>query len=42
MTPLASGYLPLQALARADGYVLVPAGSEGFAAGTRVQMRPLP
>jgi molybdopterin biosynthesis enzyme len=42
LTPLASGYLPLQALARADGYVLVPADSEGFAAGTRVEMRPLP
>ena len=42
VVPLASGYLPLQALARADGYVLVPADSEGFAAGTRVAMRPLP
>jgi len=42
LTPLASGYLPLQALARADGYVLVPADSEGFAAGTRIEMRPLP
>jgi molybdopterin biosynthesis enzyme len=42
LMPLASGYLPLQALARADGYVLVPADSEGFAAGARVEMRPLP
>ncbi|HEY1545121.1 MAG TPA: molybdopterin-binding protein [Xanthobacteraceae bacterium] len=42
LTPLASGYLPLQALARADGYVLVSADSEGFAAGTRVEVRPLP
>jgi molybdopterin biosynthesis enzyme len=42
LTPLASGYLPLQALARADGYVLVPAESEGFPAGARVEMRPLP
>jgi molybdopterin molybdotransferase len=42
LTPLASGYLPLQALAHADGYVLVPADSEGFPAGTRVEMRPLP
>jgi molybdopterin biosynthesis enzyme len=42
LTPLASGYLPLQALARADGYVLVPADSEGFAVGTRIEMRPLP
>jgi len=42
LMPLAAGYLPLQALAGADGYVLVPADSEGFAAGTRVVMRPLP
>ncbi len=42
LTPLASGYLPLQALARADGYVVIPADSEGFAAGTRVETRPLP
>jgi len=42
VVPLASGYLPLQALARADGYVLVPSDSEGFAAGAHVEMRPLP
>ncbi|HUI98343.1 MAG TPA: molybdopterin-binding protein [Xanthobacteraceae bacterium] len=42
VAPLASGYLPLQALARADGYVLVPADSEGFPAGAAVAMRPLP
>jgi molybdopterin biosynthesis enzyme len=42
VVPLASGYLPLQALARADGYVLVPADSEGFPAGAQVAMRPLP
>jgi molybdopterin biosynthesis enzyme len=42
VTPLASGYLSLQSLARADGYVLVPADSEGFPAGARVEMRPLP
>ncbi len=40
--PLASGYLPLQSLALADGYVIVPADSEGFPAGARVDMRPLP
>jgi molybdopterin biosynthesis enzyme len=40
--PLASGYLTLQSLTRADGYVLVPADSEGFPAGARVDMRPLP
>jgi len=42
VVPLASGYLPLQALAQADGYVLVPADSEGFPAGAAVAMRPLP
>jgi molybdopterin biosynthesis enzyme len=42
LTPLASGHLPLQALVRADGYVLVPAESEGFPAGAHVEMRPLP
>jgi molybdopterin biosynthesis enzyme len=42
VVPLASGYLPLQALARSDGYVMVPAESEGFAAGARVEMRPWP
>jgi molybdopterin molybdotransferase len=40
--PLASGYLTLHSLARADGYVIVPADSEGFPAGARVDMRPLP
>ena len=40
--PLASGYLPLSALTRADGWILVPAGSEGYAAGTPVQVRPWP
>jgi molybdopterin molybdotransferase len=40
--PLASGYLPLQSLARADGWMLVPAESEGYPAGTEIEMRPLP
>jgi len=40
--PLASGYLPLQTLVRADGYIVVPAASEGFPAGATVEMRPLP
>lgn len=40
--PLASGYLPLQALARADGFILVPADSEGYPAGATVPVRPLP
>lgn len=38
--PLASGYLPLQALAQADGWVLVPADSEGCPAGAEVMVRP--
>lgn len=42
VVPLASGHLPLAALAQADGWVLVPADSEGFAAGSRVEIRPLP
>jgi molybdopterin molybdotransferase len=40
--PLASGYFPLQALTRAAGWVFVPPGSEGFAAGTEVALHPLP
>jgi molybdopterin molybdotransferase len=36
VTPLASGYLPWRALAGATGYVLVPAHSEGYAAGAIV------
>ena len=36
------GYLPLQALARADGWILVPADSEGYPAGTQVAVRPWP
>lgn len=42
VTPLASGYLPLQSLARADGWMLVPAESEGYPAGTSIEMRPMP
>jgi molybdopterin biosynthesis enzyme len=40
--PLASGHWPLQALTRADGFVLLPPESEGFAAGTVVEMRAFP
>jgi len=40
--PLASKYLPLSALARSDGWILVPAESEGYPAGTSVQVRPWP
>ena len=40
--PLASEYWPLQALARADGWIFVPAGSEGYPAGASVSVRRLP
>ena len=40
--PLASRYLPLSSLTRSDGWILVPAESEGFAAGSSVQVRPWP
>ena len=40
--PLGSGYLSLQALARADGWILVPPDSEGFAAGSMVEVRSFP
>jgi molybdopterin biosynthesis enzyme len=40
--PLASGHWPLQALTRADGYVLIPPESEGLAAGSTVEMRAFP
>lgn len=40
--PLASGYLSLAALARSDGWIVVPAESEGFAPGTPVAVNPWP
>jgi molybdopterin molybdotransferase len=40
--PLASHYLSLQVLARADGWFSVPAHSEGYPAGTLVTVRPFP
>ena len=40
--PLGSGYLPLQTIARADGWILVPADREGHPAGTAVMVRPWP
>jgi molybdopterin biosynthesis enzyme len=40
--PLASGYLSLESLARSDGWIVVPAESEGFAAGTPVAVRAWP
>jgi molybdopterin molybdotransferase len=40
--PIASGYWPLQAIARANGWVLVPSDSEGYPAGAEVVVRALP
>ena len=40
--PLASGYLSLELLARSDGWIVVPAESEGFAAGTPVAVKAWP
>jgi molybdopterin biosynthesis enzyme len=40
--PLASSSIPWHALTRADGWILVPAESEGFPAGSTVEMRVLP
>lgn len=37
--PVATGTLPLSALARSDGWLMVPAESEGYPAGSRVEMR---
>ncbi|HZP78111.1 MAG TPA: molybdopterin-binding protein [Pseudolabrys sp.] len=38
--PLATKVLPMAALTRADGHVLVPANSEGYPAGAQVTVRP--
>ena len=40
--PLASKYLSLSSLARSDGWILVPADSEGYSVGSAVQVRPWP
>ena len=40
--PLATKYLPLSSLSRSDGWILVPADSEGYSAGAPVQVRPWP
>jgi molybdopterin molybdotransferase len=40
--PLASGYLSLTSIARSDGWIEVPAASEGFADGTSVAVNPWP
>jgi molybdopterin molybdotransferase len=40
--PLASGHWPLEVLTRADGWVTIPAESEGSAPGATLEMRPFP
>jgi len=40
--PLGSGYLSFESLARSDGWIVVPADSEGFAAGTPIAVRRWP
>jgi molybdopterin biosynthesis enzyme len=40
--PLAAKYLPFSALSRSEGWILVPAESEGYSAGTAVWVRPWP
>lgn len=40
--PLATGYWPLQAIAQADGWVMVPPESEGYPLGAEVMVRALP
>jgi molybdopterin molybdotransferase len=40
--PLATKYLSFTALARSQGWLLVPADSEGYSAGAQVEMRPWP
>jgi len=40
--PLASKYLSLSSLARSDGWILVPADSEGHSVGSSVRVRPWP
>jgi molybdopterin molybdotransferase len=40
--PLGSGYLSLTALAQSDGWIVVPADSEGFPAGAEVAVTPWP
>jgi molybdopterin molybdotransferase len=40
--PLAVGYLSFAALTRSDGWIVIPADSEGFASGTTVAVNPWP
>jgi molybdopterin molybdotransferase len=41
-TPIASGYVPLAALAQANGWILINADSEGYPAQSEVVIRPWP
>lgn len=40
--PLASGYVSFASLTRSDGWIVVPADSEGFQVGTQVAVKPWP
>jgi molybdopterin molybdotransferase len=40
--PLAAGYLSLASLVRSDGWIVIPADSEGFQVGTPVAVKPWP
>ena len=41
-TPIASGYVPLSALAQANGWVLITPDSEGYPEASEVVIRPWP
>jgi molybdopterin molybdotransferase len=41
-TPIASGYVPLSALAQANGWIFIAPDSEGYPAETEVVVRPWP
>jgi molybdopterin biosynthesis enzyme len=41
-TPIASGYVPLAALAQANGWIFIKPDSEGYPAQSEVVIRPWP
>ena len=41
-TPIASGYVPMTALAQANGWIFIEPESEGFQADSEVMIRPWP
>jgi molybdopterin biosynthesis enzyme len=41
-TPIASGYVPMTAIAQANGWIFIPPESEGFQADSEVMIRPWP